>query len=435
MARLRRQSLRRSDEQTAELVRRHRPDYQIVLFIGLLMLIGVMILFAISPYQIHRINSEGGSLDQSHYMLKQISYLGIGVAAFASGAIIPIPFWKRYGAKLLLIGLGLCLLLAILGAVHAEPPALCFNGACRWYDFGFTSFQPAEFLKFALLVYIASYLGRRITQKRVNEVADTLIPIGVVVGAAAVFVIGLQKDMGTGITMLGIVLAMLIVAGVSRRLLLLSGAVVGGVGILFTIFSPHRIARIMTFFNTSAATDASSYHIEMAKLAIGSGGLLGRGLGGGVQAFGYLPEALNDSIFAVLGETFGFIGLLVIIGIFAALLRRLIIMTDYLHDPIMRMLAAGVFGWLTTHVVVNIGAMTGIFPLTGVTLPFLSFGGTSLLFMMLALGVAYQVSRYTSHSQTIERNNDYEAPGSGGRVRRTRHASSRRYQRAISTRD
>lgn len=429
--RKRRESDRRSGT-SAELTRRHRPDYQIIMCIGLLVLVGLMVLFAISPYQIHRINLEGGDLDQSHYMLKQLLYLGIGASAFIAGAILPFSFWKRHSAKLLLGAFGLCLLLAILGAFQA-PPAMCFNGACRWYNLGFTSFQPAEMLKFALLLFVAGYLGKRIQQNAVNSVSDTLVPIGIVAGVSALFVVVFQKDMGTGITMLGILASMLVVSGLRGRLLAMSGAVLAGFGVLLVIFSPHRIDRITTFFNTSSATDAGSYHIEMAKLAIGSGGLTGRGLGNGVQAFGYLPEALNDSIFAVLGETFGLIGLIAIIGIFAVLLRRLIIMVDYLNDPTMQMIAAGVFGWLATHVIVNIGAMTGVFPLTGVTLPFLSFGGTSLLFMMMALGVAYQVSRYTSHSQT-ERINANEAPGSGGRFRRTRDASSRRYQRASSAR-
>ena len=111
--------------------------------------------------------------------------------------------------------------------------------------------------------------------------------------------------------------------------------------------------------------------------------------------FGYLPEALNDSIFAVLGETFGFVGLIVVMLLFAALLIRILRMVNYLADPVMRMIVAGVFGWLATHVVVNIGAMTGILPLTGVTLPFLSFGGTSLLFIMMSLGLVVTKSNLT----------------------------------------
>ena len=410
------------------ITRKHRPDYRLVLFMGLLVLVGLVVLFAISPYQIHRINIEGGSVDQTHFMFKQLFYLAVGLSAFGINAAIPVDFWKKFAGKIVLGAIGLCVLLALLGPIGL-PPAMCFNGACRWFNLGFTSFQPAEFLKFGVLLFTAGFLGTRMKKGSVDDLGETLVPIGILVLVAGFLVIGLQKDMGTGLTMLGIVATMLIISGLSLKRMALTGGIALGLGVLFIIFSPHRIERIMTFANSSSATDAASYHIEMAKIAIGRGGVFGRGLGGGVQAFGYLPEALNDSIFAVLGEIFGFVGLLMILGLFALLLKRLLDMVDRLEDPTMKMLVAGVFGWLATHVVVNIGAMTGIFPLTGVTLPFLSFGGTSLLFMMGALGIAYNISRYTTHtsSLTTERSGD-EATRSGRRIGRTRYASSRRHQ-------
>ncbi len=411
------------------VTRKHRPDYRLMLFMGLLVLVGLMVLFAISPYQIHKINADGGNVDQTHFMFKQLLYLGIGLSAFGVTAALPITFWKRHSGKIIVAAIGLCVLLALLGAARLAP-AMCFNGACRWFNLGFTSFQPAEFLKFAMLVFVAGFLGARMQKRSIDDLSETLIPLGILVAVAGLLVIGLQKDMGTGLTMLGVVGTMLIVSGLSKRMMLMTGGGALAVGVLFILFSPHRIERIMTFANSANATDASSYHIEMAKVAIGSGGLFGRGLGGGVQAFGYLPEALNDSIFAVLGEIFGFAGLLVILALFAVLLKRLIEMIDRLEDTTMKMLVAGVFGWIATHVVVNIGAMTGIFPLTGVTLPFLSFGGTSLLFMMAALGIAYNISRFTHHNYgkvTAERSSD-ETTRSGRRLGRSRYASTRHHQ-------
>ena len=422
---------RRNGSQTGQTTsggRRHRADHRLMLFMGLLILVGLIVLFAISPYQIHRINSEGGSLDQSHYMLKQLSYLGIGTAAFVVGSSVPLAAWRRFAGPMVIGALALCLLLALLGAFSA-PPAMCFNGACRWFDLGFVSFQPAEFLKFALMIFIAAFLGRRMQSNSVNNIQETLVPIGILVALAVFFVIGLQKDMGTGITILGAIAAMLVVSGLSVRLMLLGGAGMAALGALFVVLSPHRVDRVVTFLNHSNVSDASSYHIDMAKLAIGSGGLFGRGLGGGVQAFGYLPEALNDSIFAVLGEIFGFVGLLIILGLFMALLARIMRTSERVADPTMKLLAAGAFGWMATHVVVNIGAMTGILPLTGVTLPFLSFGGTSLLFMMATLGIVYHVSRYTTFQQVSGGGSD-ESTRSGRRLRGARNPGSSRYQRA-----
>jgi len=412
----------------ARLVRTHRGDYQLVLFIGLLVLIGLTVLFAISPYQIELINAGGGNLDQGHYMLKQLAYLFAGSVAFVVAASIPVRIWQKYAAKLLLFALLLCALLFVLGLGNIAP-AFCHNGACRWYNIGFATFQPAELTKFAVLIFLASFLGKRIARDRLSSVGDTLLPVGIVLAVVSFFIIGLQKDMGTGLTVIGAVTAMLVVGGLHRRLLLLLGGGMVAAGVLFIIFSPHRIARVLTLVNSSGVSDSASYHIDMATVAIGSGGFFGRGLGNGVQAFGYLPEALNDSIFAVLGETFGFLGLVVILGIFFALLRRVVRVSRQVEDPVMQMLAAGVFGWLASHIIINVGAMIGILPLTGVTLPFLSFGGTSLLFMMAALGLVFQISRYTTH-RTLTTGGQHETTDSRRRVGRTRHAGARHYQRA-----
>jgi cell division protein FtsW len=162
----------------------------------------------------------------------------------------------------------------------------------------------------------------------------------------------------------------------------------------------------LTFFNPTTAADTSSYHINQAAIALGSGGFFGKGLGQSVQAFGYLPEAVNDSIFAILGETFGFVGLVIILVIFAALLRRIIMVMDSTVDPTWRLIVAGIFGLIATHLVVNVGAMTGVFPLTGVTLPFLSFGGTSLLFTMIGLGLVFNISRFTTHQKIVTEKQD-----------------------------
>ncbi|MFZ1812760.1 MAG: putative peptidoglycan glycosyltransferase FtsW [Candidatus Saccharimonadales bacterium] len=414
----------KQSDQPLSSPRKHRPDYKIVLFAGLLVLIGIVVLFAISPYQIHRLNEAGGNVDQNHYMLKQGLYLVAGASAFVFAVMTPLTWWRRFAPKLLLTAISICVLLALLGAAKVAP-AMCYNGACRWYDFGVMTFQPAEFLKFAILLFASGFLGRRIKDGTVNDAQETLVPMAIIIAVASLLVIGLQKDMGTGLTIIGMLASMIFVAGLRLRLIALSAGVAVLAGVMFILISPHRLERVTTFVG-SASTDAASYHIDMAKLAIGSGGLVGRGLGNGVQAFGYLPEALNDSIFAVLGETFGFVGLLGIITLFVALLYRILRMADRLSDPTMRMIAAGVFGWIGTHVIINIGAMTGILPLTGVTLPFLSFGGTSLLFVMMSLGLAYHVSQYTSHQ--VERREVDETSRSGRRFGRPRYTSARSHQ-------
>lgn len=427
MTRLNRQLAKSQGEKPT--IRKHRPDYRIILYTGLLVLIGLIILFAISPYQIERLNSEGGNLNQSYYMLKQVTYLLVGIVAFVGVSLMPFKFWEKYRSKLLLTAVGLCLLLTLLGAIGL-PPALCHNGACRWFDVGFGTFQPSELLKFALLIFTAMFIAMRTRQGKINDVSETLMPLAVLLITAIILVVGFQKDMGTGITILGSLMAMIFASGIRLQYLLVGLAGMMGVGLMFVITSAHRMERVMTMFAPGQASDASNYHIEMASVAIGSGGFLGRGLGNGVQAFGYLPEALNDSIFAVLGETFGFVGLIFILALFVALLLRIIRVAERSEDVTMRLITYGVFGWVMTHVVVNVGAMTGIFPLTGVTLPFLSFGGTSLLFIMMALGLVYQISKYGARQPVNDKESSHETTSSRRRVGRARHASSSRNQRA-----
>jgi len=430
---LRSTRLAASREQT--VVRRHRPDYQIVLYMGLLMLLGLIIMYAIGPQRAQVLNTAYGTdfYTDTYFIIKQTTSLVLALGAFVLFATLPYAWVKKYSSKFMLVGFIACAILAIAGWI-GWGIAQCTLGACRWFDLGVLgSLQPAEMLKFGLLVFTASFLGMRVRQGLINDLNRTLIPLGVIVLVAVIFVIGIQKDMGTGIAMLAILASMMMVAGTSKKvgLVLLTGAVM--LGILLIIVAPHRIDRIKTFLEgdtTGLVTvDDANYHIVHAKIAIGSGGLFGVGIGNSVQATGYLPEAINDSVFAIMGETFGFIGLTVILILFTALLLRLLKITDHLPDVWMKLAVAGVFGWLASHVILNVAAMIGVFPLTGITLPLLSFGGTSMVFIAGALGLAFQLSRYTVHG-SVNKENGYEDLGSRRGVGRPRYASRRGITRA-----
>lgn len=409
--------------------RRHRADYQILLYMGLLVIYGLIVIYSISPARVEMMNSGGDSaLARTHFMERQFLYLTAGLTAFFVAANIKLDLWKKYAKHILLLGVALSLILSLLGLFMDGGIIIKTNGAVRWFDLGFISFQPSELLKFGMLLFGAGFLGKRVSQRKVNDVNDTLIPMAVLIGLAAFLVIVLQKDMGTGLTVFGMIFAMLFAAGVHRKWLTIGLAASAIAGVLMVIFSPHRMARVLTFFSSSDVSDAASYHINQATIALGSGGLFGKGLGHGVQAFGYLPEAVNDSIFAIVGETFGFAGAVLVLVLFAALLRRILKVMETTVDPGWRIFVAGVFGLIATHVAVNVGAMTGVFPLTGVTLPFLSFGGTSLLFTMITLGIAMAVSRYTTHIDITKQEAARESTVRRRGVGRTRYAGPRRHQ-------
>ena len=433
MGRGRRTSLTRANLQP--VIRRHRPDYKIIMFMGLLMLLGLVIMYAIGPQRANVLNNAYGTdfYTSTYFFIKQSISLLLALMAFAAMALIPYRYVQKYATKILVGGFAACALLAVAGFLQLGI-AQCSLGACRWFELGpLGSLQPAEILKFGLIVFMAGFLGARMKQGLINDVQKTIVPFSIVAGLAILFVIVIQKDMGTGIAILIPLMIMLLVSGMNRRIgtMMVGGLV--GLGLLLIIIAPHRIQRIATFIQGDATTSGqssdSNYHIKHAKIAIGSGGLLGVGIGNSVQATGYLPEAINDSVFAIMGETFGFVGLTVILTLFTFLLLRLLGVSDRTNDPWMKLVAAGVFGWLLTHVALNVASMLGVMPLTGITLPLLSFGGTSMIFIAAALGLVFQLSRYTAY-ESHSKEKRYESTSSRRGLGGARYASSRRSSRA-----
>jgi cell division protein FtsW len=227
------------------------------------------------------------------------------------------------------------------------------------------------------------------------------------------------------ISVASIILTMLFVSGMKlNHLARFVGALIAA-GVVATLMFPHRLARLTTFFDHSQDVDGAGYHINQALIAVGSGGWFGRGLGKSVQVFGYLPEAINDSIFAIIAEQFGFVGSVLVLFLYGGLAVRLLRLIERSPNLYLRLLAAGIFGWLLSHVLINVGAMLGLVPLTGITLPFLSLGGTSLVFITAAFGIAFNMSRYSSLSYTKEGENAHLASRRGNRWTRSAAYSAR----------
>ncbi len=407
------------------VVRKHHGDRLIVVFTVLLMLIGLLVIYAIGPQRANLMNSvHGFSFSDEYFFYKQLLSVGLAIGGFWAMSLVPYEFVLKHGNKVLWAGFIACVLLAVghwAGVIQAT------SGAARWIELGpLGSVQPAEILKFGLLLYLAVFLAVRVKQGKINDLKETLLPVAAISGLALLFVIVIQKDLGTGMSLTAIVVAMLFVAGISKKIVtgLIGLLIVAGIFLIFT--SPHRVERVVTYLkgDDTSTSDGDSYHIQHAKIAIGSGGFFGVGIGDSVQASGYLPEAINDSIFAIIGETFGFVGTVALLALFVALLMRLLSVMDGMIDLRLKLLAAGVFGWLGAHVILNIAAMIGIFPLTGITLPLLSYGGTSMIFMAAALGLMFQLSKYTVHPSRIKEAINEDSRSRRG-VGRARHASRR----------
>ncbi len=391
------------------------------------MLIGLIIIYAIGPQRANVLNNSYGSeYSDSYFFMKQAISLALALVVFGFMAYIPYKLVLGNASRILIVGLAACAVLAVAGWANLGI-AQASLGAIRWFNLGpLGSLQPAEILKFGLVIFTASFVGVKAVKGRVNDLNETLIPVAIVTAVSLFFVVVIQKDLGTGIAMSSIIASILAIGGLNKKIglmVLIAGLVIGA---LFIAFEPHRIDRVATFLkgDSSSTSDAGSYHIEHAKIAIGTGGLLGVGIGNSVQATGYLPEAINDSVFAIMGETFGFVGLVAILGLFTALIIRILKVMDHLVDMRLKLIVAGVFGWFGAHVILNVASMIGIFPLTGITLPLLSFGGTSMIFITAALGLVFQLSSYTVHPSRLKEA-QYEDSSSRRGIGRSRHAGRR----------
>lgn len=373
-------------------VRKHKSDRTIGVVSILLLILGLVVIYAIGPMRINFMNAAyGTSLDENYFFVHQAISVGLALIAFFVAVFWPYEKMRKLSLLLMVGGLMLCLVLVVLAEVGSAM-AVCENGACRWIKFGGSfSLQPSEVVKLGLLMYLAQLTAKRKEEGKLKT-TDFWVPFAIMSVLSVMFVVYFQQDLGSTVIVVAIIMAILFMSGVKMRVFMLvcAGVLVGGVGAIFA--SPHRVERLMTFTN---AEDSDSYHIDNALMAIGTGGLTGVGVGNTVQATGYLPESINDSVFAVIGEAFGFLGLVLIIGCFFVLLFRIMKVYELRSDEEHGLIAVGVFAWVMTQVVVNICAMTGLFPLTGITLPLLSYGGTSMVFTAFALGLVMQLSRYS----------------------------------------
>ena len=390
-------------------------------------------MYALGPQRANVMNyAYGTNYSDTYFFGKQLTSVIIAVVAFSVFYFVPYKWFTGERSRYVLwAGFLSCVLLFLLGSLLHLSLAKETNGAYRWFYLGgLGSFQPSELLKYGVLLFLAGFLGRRASQGKINDVHETLVPVGVISALSLLMIVVLQKDLGTGVSLIAIVLSMIIVSGVDWKIIGKILGVVAFCGLVLIFTSPHRIERVMTFIQgdshkTASGQEDKNYHIQQARIAIGSGGLLGLGIGKSVQATGYLPEAINDSIFAVMGETFGFVGLMAILALFTALLLSILHVAARLPDTTLRLIVAGIFGWIASHVILNIAAMTGLMPLTGIPLPLLSYGGTSMLFIAAALGLVFQISKYTSHKVLEEGEGGQDLSGRR-RLRRTRYASGSR---------
>jgi cell division protein FtsW len=319
------------------------------------------------------------------YFQRQGIYAVGGVIALALAIRIPHTVWQKLALPMVSL-----LLPLMLVALHPSAGSALY-GASRWIDLGPVTLQPSEFMKLAIVTFGAAVLTKK--WARLDDPAHLLIPLAPVVLLVALLVI-MQRDLGTTVIICGSVFVLLFAAGVRLRYLVLTGAV-ALCGTAFLIFGEayRRTRFVDAFLNPWSDPDGAGFQLIQGMIAFGSGGWTGVGLGASRQKWDYLPNAHSDFIYAIIGEELGLLGALFVLAMFALVLFAGIRIAISAPDTFGRLLAAGITGWIGLQTVINLGAVTGLMPITGVPLPLLSFGGTALVVTLTSIGVLASVAR------------------------------------------
>ncbi len=351
-------------------------DQRIVAFVTL----GLVAFGLVMVYSATSASAAIGNGDPMSFLKRQAVYALIGVVLMACASRFDYHRLRYLAPPLLLAALVLCTAVLVLG------PAI--NGARRWFVLGPASVQPSELAKLALCLFAAGYLSRRRAPRTFGEL---LKPLGLL---TAIFcgLIVVEPDLGTTITICGMMLALLLVAGVPIRLLAVASTLAVGLGLLAIYMEPYRRARVFAFLDPWKDAQGAGFQIVQATIGIGSGGVTGAGLGEGVGKISYLPEAHTDMIFAVIGEELGLIGVTLVISAFAVLAIAGFRIALRCQDPFGKLLAAGITALVCGQAAINLAAALGIAPLTGIPLPFVSYGGSSLIVLLASVGVLLNIA-------------------------------------------
>ncbi|HEU0085844.1 MAG TPA: putative lipid II flippase FtsW [Candidatus Paceibacterota bacterium] len=358
-----------------------KVDKFLLITVGLLLLIGIAMFISASLGILDRRESTFYSVLVSQLALG----LPFGLVGMYFALKINYKFWRKYSFY---IFIGSILLTA---AVFIPYFGLSYKGGLRWISLGPISFQPVEFLKFGFIIYFAAWLSW--AKNRAQNFKFGVLPLIIMLGIIAAVLFN-QPDTKSFILITLTGIGMLFLSDVPFKYIFGTGLVTAILlgGLVFT--TPYLQNRVKTFIDPSNDPRGASYQIQQSMIAIGSGGMLGRGYGQSIQKFSFLPEPQGDSIFAIIGEELGFVGATTVIMLYLIFAMRGLRLATRTPDTFSRLLAAGIVIMITAQSFMNIASITGVFPLTGVPLVFMSHGGTSLMIYLTAIGILLNISKY-----------------------------------------
>lgn len=348
----------------------------IVLLLGLLGLVMVYSASGILAGKNHR--------DSIYFLKKQILWMGLGLVLFVAASRVEVERLRH------LIFPMICLIFALLIGVLLFGTEI--NGSRRWLRFGPMTFQPSELAKLFTVIYLSHYIAKK--RERLADFSEGLAPALIVIGCEIALIL-IEPDLGTTAIIILIAFLLLFLGGISLRRLLPVGLAMIPLFLYWILKTPYRRERVMTYLNPWGDPGAAGFQMIQSYLALGSGGVVGAGLGEGRQKLFFLPEPHTDFIFAVIGEELGLVGTLLVLFLFVWLLWKGTRIALAVEEPFSRMLAMGATLLLTLPAFMNMGVVTGLLPTKGLPLPFVSYGGSSLLVSWAALGLLFNVSRQT----------------------------------------
>jgi cell division protein FtsW len=354
---------------------RMRTDYVLIVVVAVLLILGLMMVYSATFDMAYR-DWE----NPNRFLYRQLLWTGLGTVALVFFARTDYHWWQRYAVLLMI---GALLSMGIVYVVGGER-----FGAVRWLFNG--SVQPSEIAKIAVIIYIAAWVTSK--GDKIRRLSYGLVPFAILIGLVSALVL-LQSDLSTAVLIAATALAMFFFAGADLFQLLVGGVFCVAGGTVLVMRTPYRMERWQSYIDMSADPSGSSYQVKQALIALASGGFRGLGLGASRQKFGYVPAPHTDTILAVLGEELGLLGCLFLLGLFVVLAYRGFKIAAEAEDSFGTILAAGLTCSLIVQALVNMAVVTATLPYAGVPLPFISYGGSSLLSSMISVGLLLSVSR------------------------------------------
>ena len=353
-------------------------DYSLFFLVIFLLGFGLVMLYSVSAY-----NANDKYGDALHYLRRQGLAVALGLMAMMLISKIDYHIWFHFGNLAYLVAFGLCAVVLIPGIGNEA------KGSSRWLPLGPLSFQPSELAKLAMILFLSGLVCR--IPKQIGKFSNL---IKVMIMIVPIFVIVAYENLSTGIIILGIAVVITFVASpkFGQFIAMVVVGVVGG-GVLFIMAAGYRMKRIKAWLHPENYTDNTAFQTIQGLYAIGSGGLVGKGLGQSMQKLGFVPEAQNDMIFSIICEELGLFGAVCVILLFLLTIWRLMVIANNAADLYGALIVSGIMAHIAIQVILNIAVVTNTIPNTGITLPFISYGGTSTSFLLAEMGLALSVSR------------------------------------------